>query len=369
MNEPYRLRYTNQIVGTFLMILLLFLIVLAVLLLRASDYFVEKDQFWIETSQTDVDDLHRGADVYILGERAGLVESISYMDHTDKIRVDLGIDPDKSKDIFVDSVVMLERRYGLGTPMLVIRRAPTDVAWEPIPLPAGSQIEDFRGEADRLDQMAAEVESVSASVRRIQLKLDPTLSGIENAANRFQGSLNDSIDPTLATTREASESFLKSNEAIRPAAIDTMQTIREVTQNLEKRVETLTQKIEQLIESDMRNTLVDVRASTDDISQAAVTVNQSTETVTEDIAETLDALRVAAEQVQQLATETREVVRIVRKEANDLPGTTQRVNNTVDDTQDLVGEVRSHWLLRRYSKQPTATEQLSPSTIRGGSVR
>ncbi|TWU43922.1 hypothetical protein Q31b_14540 [Novipirellula aureliae] len=369
MNEPLRLRYTNQIVGVFLLILLLFVIGLSVLLLQATDYFVEQDLYWIEIAQEDVDDLYKGADVMILGERAGAVDSIRYIDGSDRIRVNLRIDPTKSADIFTDSVVLLQRRFGLGNPILVIRRAHRDGASEAQSLPAGSRLENFHGEDDRIDQMAREVATVSDSVRKIQQKLDPTLTGIEQSAKRFTSSLDDSVDPALASTRRASDSVRVTSEAVRPEVVDTMQTVRTATENLESRIETLTGKIEQLVEKDVRRTLADVRESTDDISEAAKGVNQSTETVSEDIAETLAALRVAAEQVQQLATETREVVRMVRKEANDLPGTTQRVNDTVSDTQELVGEVRSHWLLRRYRDQSTASEQLSPSSVRGGSAR
>jgi len=369
MNEPLRLRYTNQIVGAFLLILLLFVIGLSVLLLQATDYFVEHDMYWIEIAQEDVGELYKGADVMILGERAGNVDSIRYIDGSDRIRVSLKIDPTKSADIFTDSVVLMQRRFGLGKPTLVIRRAHRDRAIQAQPLPAGSRLENFRGEDDRIDQMAREVATVSDSVRKIQQKLEPTLTGIEQSANRFASSLDDSVDPAFASTQNASDSILATSEAVRPEVVETMQTIRTATENLESRIETLTKKIEQLVENDVRRTLADVRESTDDISDAAKGVNQSTQTASEDIAETLVALRLAAEQVQQLATETREVVRIVRKEAGDLPGTTRRVNDTVSDTQELVGEVRSHWLLRRYRDQATASQQLSPSSVRGGSAR
>ena len=43
--------------------------------------------------------------------------------------------------------------------------------------------------------------------------------------------------------------------------------------------------------------------------------------------------------------------------------------DTVSDTQDLVGEIRSHPLLRRYSKQARPTPQISTSGVRGGSIR
>ena len=44
MNEPYRLRYTNQIVGAFLLVFLIFLFALSLLVFRVSDRFGRKDR-------------------------------------------------------------------------------------------------------------------------------------------------------------------------------------------------------------------------------------------------------------------------------------------------------------------------------------
>jgi ABC-type transporter Mla subunit MlaD len=368
MNEPYRLRYTNQIVGAFMILVLLFVIILLVVLLRAGDFLVEQEIYWIQVPQEEVGDLHTGAEVMILGERAGAVEDIRYVDNTDQVRVELSIDPELSDQIFEDSFVRLERKFGLGTPMLVIRRGGPGQQ-PPVPLASGNRLGNFQGESDRVDQMSQELESVSESIRLIQQQLNPTLTDISSATDRFTGSLDNSVDPAFERIEQASESLYETSEAIRPETLETLQTVRTATENLEQRIETLTEKVETLVENDMRDTLVEVRESTDDVSEAAKSVGQTSADVNKDIANTLVTLRDAAEQVQQLAIETRELVRVVRKEANDLPGTTARVNDTVSDTQDLVGEIRSHWLLRRYSDQGKPSPQVSPSTIRGGSAR
>ena len=361
MNEPYRLRYTNQIVGIFLLVLLLFVIVLSLFLLRAGDYIAAKNRYWVEIGQDDVADLHKGAGVMMLGELAGEVENIGYLEGTNKIRVDLKIDASRSDEIFEDSELLLDRRYGVGAPVLVLRRGPLTTG-QPVALKADSQIRNFRGESDRVDQMASEVESVSASIQQIQEKLDLI-------ADRFGQTLNESADPAFDKTARASDSFYETNETLRPDVLETSQAIREATQSLETRIADLTDKVERLVEKDMRETLGEVRQSSDDFSATAKSVYQTSENVNQDVSKTLSDMRVAIEQVRALAEEARDVVEIVRQEANELPGTTERFNNTVDDTQDLVGEVRSHWLLRRYSNKPGPTQPVSPSAVRGGSVR
>ncbi len=365
MNEPYRLRYTNQIVGAFLLVILLFLIAVTLLFLRSGGMFAKRNHYWMEVDQDAVADLHQGAEVMILGEHAGLVESIHYVDQSNKVRINLSIDPRQSSRIFEDSIVFLERKYGVGTPMLVIRRASNQIS-QNVAVPSGSQLLNFRGEVDRIEQMAEEVQSVSKSIRLIQQRLDPTLIEMEKTANRIDSSLEQTINPAFVQTGKAFDSFYETNETLRPKALETLESVKSATTHLELEVVKLTEKMDQLIESDMKQTLAGVRESTGDISGAAKQVSKTTVSVNEEIAKTLAQLSQAAKQVENLATETRELVRVVRSEANELPGTTAKVNDTVSDTQDLVGEIRSHWLLRNYSTQNQPTSQLSPSTVRGG---
>ena len=357
MNEPYRLRYTNQIVGVFLLVFLLFLFVLSLLVFRVSDRFGKKERFWLQANESEIRDLHRGAEVIILGERAGEVRSIEYDADPELIRVELQVDRPFADQIFPDSTIRLERKFGVGAPVLVVRRGGRGS--EPSqPLSAGSQIKNFQGESDRVDQLSRDVEVITESIRAIQQSAEPSLQSVDDAADRFRGSLDNSVDPAFDRTREASESFITTNEEVRLA-----------TRQLEARIIELTNKIGTLVEQDMRQTLVDVRESSDDVSDAAQSVNRTSSHVDQDVAVTLERMRESIDQVRALAEETREVVRIVRREANDLPGTTNRVNDTLSDTQDLVGEIRSHWLLRRYTNQSSSSSQVSPSVIRGGSVR
>ncbi|TWT95699.1 MlaD family protein [Neorhodopirellula pilleata] len=365
MNEPYRLRYTNQIVGAFLLILLLF--VLSLLLILSGGYFRESDRYWLEVTQEDVDNLQKNAEVMILGERVGEVDDIRYVDGSDAIRIDLKMDPKKKVKILNNAIVKIERKFGFGTPVLIIRRGSGDD--EAYPLPSGSQLRNFQGEDDRIDSTAREVESISRSVRLVQEKSDPTMESIQSASERIELAFDESVAPAMQSTQVAADAFKQTNDEIRPEALLTLSKLQMTTQNLDERVNQLSEKIERIIDEDMRDTLVKVRDSTDDVSDAADSVNQTSEKASTEISETLAQLQKAAEQFEKLAVEAREVVRIVKGEANDLPGTVGDINDTVDDTQNLVGEIRDHWLLRRYSRQPSATPQVSPSAIRGGSVR
>lgn len=356
MNEPYRLRYTNQIVGSFLLVFLLFLILLSLLLFRVSDRFGQKDRFWLRIDESEIRDLYPGAEVIVLGKKAGTVRSISYAEEPRMIRVDLVIDRAMSDKIFADSIVKLERKLGVGAPVLVIRRGGPEVGL-PVRLEPGSQIRNFECELDRLDRLSREVETIANSIRAIQQAAEPSLSGVDQAAERFQGTLDNSADPAFQSAQAASQSFLQTNEQWRVVA-----------SNLESRIVALTETLQTLLDQDVRQTLANARTSSADLSAAAQSVRQTSDRADQDLAVTLERMRQAIEQVRVLAEESRAVVRVVRQEVNDLPGTTARVNDTLSEAQDLVGEIRSHWLLRRYSTQGAPSTQVSPSAVRGGAA-
>lgn len=365
MNEPYRLRYTNQIVGAFLLILLLF--ILTLLLILSGGYFRESDRYWLEVTQEDVSNLQKDTEVMILGERVGEVESIRYVDGSDAIRIDLRMDPKKDVEIFKNAIVKIERKFGFGTPVLTIRRGPGSEAGARVP--SGSQLTNFQGENDRIDSTAREVETISKSIQLMQQKADPTMDSIGSASDRLERSVDDSLSPAMKSTQDAADAFKKTNEELLPKALLTLDKLQTTTRNLDIRVTALTEKIGNLVDDDVRQTLDKVRDSTDDVSEAADSVNQTSEKASTEISETLAQLQKAAIQFEKLANEAREVVKVVRGEAKDLPGTVGDINDTIDDTQNLVGEIRDHWLLRRYSRQPTNSPQVSPSTVRGGSLR
>ncbi len=289
----------------------------------------------------------------ILGERAGEIESIRYVDSTDKVRVNLGIDPKMSDQIFADSIVRQDRKFGLGTPILMIRRGERSGDARK-PLPPGSPLRNYEGESDRLDKVASQFETVSESIRLIQQQLDPTLLSMTAASEQLSSTLVSGAEPAMLESQRAAGSIFETSEALRPKTIETLDMVQSATRTLEEKISDLTQS---------------VAASADRVGRAADSVGKTSDDTNRDIAETLASLRDAADQVQRLAVQTQELVRILRGEANDLPGTTEKLNETVSDTQQLVGEIRSHWLLRNSRNRDRSSSPGMSSSTRGGSVR
>jgi len=377
MNEPYRLRYTNQIVGVFLLVLLVLIAIVGFSVTRVGRLFVTPLRYYVQLSDKDAEDLTTDTEVVVLGKPIGSIESIQYIDHSDQIRITLAIDPLYRDLITTESILAVERKFGLGKTVIKIRRrhqedSPTDSSVNldserpsvtATPLIPGATILQVEGKEDRLAQIAN--------------KVDTTGDSIDVAAKSIDRSFENSVNPAADRVKIASESVEKTSETVRPDTILTLEVIRQSTSRLESQVSDLTKALQQVVEVEMRRTLNSIENSARasertaaTIEQTSSTIGSNTEKTQSDIAQTLELLRQSIVSIQSLTNESREVVRIVRGEANQLPGTTQRINETVSDTQDLVNEVQDHWLLSGRDRKNSRTPQLSPSsTIRSGGTR
>jgi ABC-type transporter Mla subunit MlaD len=141
------------------------------------------------------------------------------------------------------------------------------------------------------------------------------------------------------------------------------------TQNLEQQITGLVDRADKILDEEVRDTLAAVQQSNRVIEDAAMQVNATAQTLDDQLVETLAVIREASETVRELALETQKFIRVLNDEAEDLPGTTNRVNDTMSEAQQLVNEIRSHWLLRRYREEPTPSRQMDPTAIRGGISR
>ncbi|MDV6032760.1 MAG: hypothetical protein F9B45_22275 [Phycisphaera sp. RhM] len=361
MNEPFRLRYVNQIVGVFLIVVFLLSIVISVRF--TSDLAVKKELFFIHVPENMAAQLRNGTEVIILGETVGQVDGLEYIVDDDLVRVTLAINAKYSDLITTDSAVTLDRKYGVGPAVVRIRRnRPEGQTDPPQRLLPGQTITRILKQDDQVDRMASNIEAAGNSV--------------DSAAKKLQQSLTENIDPAFGSSEETFESLKLTSDAIRPEAVETFAQLRETTENLEAELTRLARRVDQLVDGDIRQTILRIQDSATAASEAAESVKKlaanidaKSDQTNDDIATTLETLRETALLIQRLTTETRDVVRIVRSEAEALPGTTERVNDTVEDTQDLVGDIQDHWLLRRYRENKAPTKQLSPSSVRGGGVR
>lgn len=355
MNEPYRLRYTNQLVGGFLLVLFTSTIALGIAVTRVSRILVKPDRYFVNVNEDESTALQVGTEVVQLGKRIGQVEALEYADTDGLIKITLAIDPDYSKQITTGTELSLERKFGLGAAFIKVRRtaAHNQAA---APLAPGSALLNFQGEVDRVKRMSDDFDEVTESVQKVQQDLSPALNNIDLAANQVKGSFRNSVEPAFDQANRAFVSVERTSESFQLNATETLAELRSTTMNLNAQLSELIQKAEASADA--------ATSASDSVAKTTSNINLKTDKLKDEISETLKVIRDSLASIDSLTNETRDLVHVLQGEAEDLPGTTEQVRNSVEDTDRLVKEIRSHWLLRGVRQSVGATEQISPSSVR-----
>jgi ABC-type transporter Mla subunit MlaD len=304
MNRPFRLRYVNQLVGSF--VLLIVLLILAGLLLVSQQRELFESQFVLRSLVPEhrLGGLREGTDVLMLGQRVGEVKTIRYLTDEEiqklgpdaqldgqplNVLVELRINMNVKDQIFTDSVAHIHRKLaGAGDAYIEIvrgRAVPRTLLEE------GDQIKLIPGSEP--GQELAEIRDSVLTVRDAFV------------------SVRNSMVPAFEQFGDASERFGEASDSLN----DTNQRIQSVVDDVQ-----------------------DVTPRLDEFTRSA----------------------------QELVDSSQEVVDTLQSETDQLPGTVRDVRKTVNGAQEVVEGLRQHWLLRRYVDQGDDRPIRSSEVGRGG---
>lgn len=352
MNEAFRLRYVNQIVGVFILLIVFVLLVLLLYLVRAKELFIGSLPYQIITSQEQLDGLRHGTEVLLLGQQVGRIERVHYTNGGSDVAILLLIKETVADQIFVDSRVAVRRKFGVGEPYLEILRGPkSSQSLRPAVPGEPALIRYFEPAQDQLEELATRL-------RNVETAMVPALKDVSAASQTADRELKESAAPMMRDVSQAAQTFDAAVQNLDQKAGETLAKVNQSADNLDVNVRRITASVDK-IQADsgrtfqnFRNTSQAFRESVDNFENTSVSA--------------FSQLDRTAKEMQTAVGEAREVIGALRSETRDLPGTTARVNEAVGGAQEVIEALRSHWLLRRYVDQDRATEQLSPSSIQGG---
>lgn len=362
-NEPFRLRYANQIVGAFLLLSLVGSTILLVVFARNNRFLAKTVPFYATLSEDQAADLRVGTEVVVLGRAVGQVQSLDYQDHSDQVRLKLAIDSNERELITTVSELSLERKFGVGAMYIKVRRRNSEGATDPEPLALNGLI-PIHQERDRVDKMADEITEARISIDSINKAASPAFDSFKAASDTLNDSLANKFNPAASSGEKALESVRIASEKLQVHS-------QQMTDNMQA----MTELLQDFVKNDFRPSLESVTKATESASKASDSLTKTSdgldkksEDTNKEIRETLASMRETMLLIQKLTNESREVVQVMRGESNDLPGTTAKINNTADDAQELVDQIRSHWILRG-SRKATTTDPIKPSSIRAEGPR
>lgn len=288
MSKPFKFRYVNEIVGTFVLLVMLALVAGIILAGRAQDWFEKVHEIQLILPVEGSLGLQKGAEVQILGTSVGRVERIRVRDDGSMSGL-MTVKGDFIRFVRADSRALVKKKFGVaGDSFVEITKGQgADLGDEPalvavkdtelteIAQDILKQIQDATLPAiQEYTQLAADLRSADGPL----MKLLAHLEQITGALERGEGSAGQLLrDPAAA--REIQRILAQVNSAL----------------------------------AEVQKILADVKATTAQIPPMAAKVG---------------------------------------REVDDLPGTVLQTQETIREAERLIEGIQQHWIIRKYVPQP-----------------
>ena len=365
MSEPLRLRYVNQVVGAFLLGVGLLVLLLALLLIRAQGLFTGYEHRFIRLTQSELDGLREGTEVYLLGRRVGEVDGLTYADEYSeddeplielRLRLTLPMLEVLQEGELDRASVSVQRKFGVGEPYLEIRRPSRQAATaEPPPVADDEKrfLQEFEAEEDPTDQVLRQLESIERSFADSRDALVESLADFMVTSQTTNRAIEEDVSPAARSVRTAAETLdVEGGE--------TLIRLRDSATNFDAQINDTASEVQQFVAGD-------ASSAAGAVTRAAESTQRRVDEVGPQATAAMQSLQSAARSLQTLSEESREVVDVLRRESRQLPGTVNQVRGAVDGANEVIDGASQTWLLRRYINRYGPTETVSPSAIRGPS--
>ena len=328
MNNSFKLRYVNQLVGAFILLTAATLVVVTIVAVRRQALFVPEYQIYSYLKESDLDGIRKGTEVIVLGRVAGHVETIEYVPvRADGANVQLTIALKETfrPEVFVDSVAYVRHKLaGAGEAYIEINRGPRH---EQV-LPPGGEI-------------ALRIEPEPASeLKRITLMMDDIRGYFENVQH--------SMVRAFGELEQTADDIQQSNTRL--------QTVIDDLRDFSPRLSPLAEKTDEVL---------------DDFKQFSPKMNtlaDKADTVIDDLQAFSPRLEPIAEKADAFFDKSNAVAENLRRETEAMRGSGERLHDSLGGAQEVIDGLRRHWLLRRYIDTSGGEATISPSEIGRGPV-
>jgi phospholipid/cholesterol/gamma-HCH transport system substrate-binding protein len=322
-----RLRHTDEWVGALVIAAVALLLIAALQAGVLRDWFKPTAELRLVLPSTGVAGLEVGADVEILGTRAGRVNEI-VLDPNQQMYAMLEIDEQATAFIRRDSKAVVRRRFGVAGAAFV------DIA---------------RGTGEEMDWTYAVIEavaeraptdSVSALIDEARQKVFPildnagrvtqSLAEVAERINRGEGNVGRLL---------VDDSMMKEAEATVGAARDAVAALNLLMADLQKSAGNL-------------NALTQQVSAPDGVPAVLAQTDQN-----------LAALKRILDDVAVATQRTPAIAKNVEGSTANLPALLTQLQVTIKSLDQLVAQLQRSWLLGGGGAQPQEPKQFSPSQV------
>ncbi|MDA0578126.1 MAG: hypothetical protein O3B24_08505 [Verrucomicrobia bacterium] len=300
MAKPFKFRYVNEIVGTFVLLIVAMLIAGIVLVGHGKEWFEPLDRYHIDFPEEGSLGVQKGAVVEILGTSVGSVERITVEDDGHMAGI-IAVKGDFIRFVRSDSMAIVKKRYGVA---------------------GDAFIEITRGLGDAL-----------TSTSRITIQKDTELIEM----------MEDLLKQVRETTVPALEELRKTIVEYGQLATD----LRNPDEPLMK----LLRNLEQLTAGLQRG------------EGAAGTVLRDPQ-MADDLKDILDTINATLNDLKQTTAQLPAMAKTVGAEVEDLPGLMLQTQETIRESERLIEGIQRHWLIRKHVPQPQSSSLIPSAEVR-----
>ncbi len=300
MAKPFKFRYVNEIVGTFVLAIVALLVVGIVFAGHAKQWFTPVHRFHVDFPAEGSLGIQKGAAVEILGTTVGKVERI-------RVRPDghiagrITVDGDFLRFVRVDSKAIAKKRYSFA---------------------GEAFIEITKGEGEALPAEG-----------RMTITKDTELTEM----------LEDLLKQVRETTVPAMEELQKTVTEYRLLAAD--------LRNPEQPLMLLLSNLEELTAGLGRG-------------EGAAGKILRDPRMAEDLEGILDKINAALDDLKNTTVQLPPMAQTVGAEVKDLPGLVLQTQETIRESERLIEGIQHHWLIRSHVPQDAPSGLIPASEVR-----
>lgn len=321
-NTPFKFRYVNEIVGTFVILVVALLVAGMVLVGRAQKWFAPQRELHVAFPAEGTLGLQKGSEIFILGARAGLVHEITVGDDGRMLGL-LRIDHEYGRFIRTDTTAVVKKKFGVAGDAYIDIMTGTG---EPLPLDPAPVL-PIKKDTELLEIVQMVVEQVQSAVLPALEEMQNTLAeyrGLAEDLRKPEGNLQQALAKLGATIEEVQKTVAGLNRGEGTAG----KVLRDTALHDETRK--ILEQVNQLL-AQVRDTMKRVDAIADDIKRTTAPLP--------DVAGT------------------------VQGEMKDVPGLVRQTQGTLREAEMTLDAAQRHWLLRRYATRERPLDAIPVNAV------
>ena len=343
MAERFKFRYVNQLIGTFVILVVILAVISVFVTARSQKWFEKNYKLRVLLPESGSHGLRNGSEVLLLGAIAGQVMEI-IINKNDRMEAQLSIRADFIRFVRDDSVAIIRTKFGLvaqDTYLEISRGAGALLPQKKAIIPCKVE----KNIITTAEQTLARLENATLPAIEAYRKLAIDLRDPDSPLQLVLDRLN-----RISENLEAGEGIAAKLLTDKSLAIDIEKILTGVNLTLNELTSVL---------RDTRNTSGKIAEAADNVSEqlaampriASLTENvlRKTEVVLQDIHKTMDRFP--------------GIMGRLEGEMQTLPGLIMQTGETLRQIEKLVVGMQKHWMLREYVEQQTPVTRIPSAEV------